>query len=696
MEGNQMHESMLFELLTEELPPKSLLTFQNTLKAEVEAGLRKHKLNFFEVVAFSTPRRLALLIRGLETKQADCELERKGPALAAAYDEEGKPTKAALGFAKSCGINLDQASTIKTEKGEWLFYKAKQKGKQAKELLPELFQAVLKKLPIPKLMTWGIGEHHFVRPVKNVLAVMDSEVVAMNLFGVESCSYTFGHRFHHLGKIEIKEPQDYAKQLLDAFVLVDFLERREQIASHLTGLAESKNADVVANDALLDEVTALVEWPNVLMGKFDEKYLQIPEEVLILSMATHQRYFALRGGDGKLLSNFILVSNIQPKSSDKIISGNEKVLHARFSDALFFFNQDKKTSLKSRVNSLSKVLFEKQLGTLWDKTQRIKHLSGKIAEKLLVNSDVAMHVAELCKTDLLTEMVGEFPELQGVMGRYYALNDGETAELAEALDGYYKPRFASDTLSNSSVTHCVALADRIDTLVGIIGINKLPTGDKDPFALRRQALAILRILIEFEYELDLDELINDAIILYGDRLSNQYAAIEALGFIEDRLKYYLIQNDVRIDVFNAASSLGLKQLVSPYDVSLRVKALSSFLDNDACTSLVSANKRVENILKKQNLKSALVVDKKLFVLDEESSLFEKQNEMSLQIESLVVAKDFLQALTLLSELKQVIDAFFEKVMVMADDEKVRDNRIALLSSLRKLFLQVADLSQLQV
>lgn len=685
-----MSQDFLFELLTEELPPKALLKLRDAFLALVTEGLEKATLSFDHIEAFATPRRLAILVHKLAEKQADSLVDRKGPALNAAYDNDGKPTQAALGFAKSCGISIEEVQTTQTDKGEWLFYQVAQKGQNSTALLADIIDQALRKLPVPKLMRWGEGEFQFARPVKNVLALYGNTVVPMNILGHKSNQQTVGHRFHHPESLTINSPDEYVDKLRDAFVLVRFEERLEHIATHMTAIAEKEKATIVSNNELLEEVTALVEWPNVLLGNFDEKYLAVPDEVLILSMATHQRYFAMRNKEGALLSQFILISNIQTDEPDNIIRGNQKVLHARFSDALFFFQQDKKRRLESQQASLASVLFEKQLGSLLDKTQRITEIASQLSPALSADKALVMRAAELCKCDLMTLMVGEFPELQGTMGRYYADNDGEAPEVASALEDYYKPRFSGDEISNNPVALCVAIADRIDTIVGIIGINKLPTGDKDPFALRRQALGILRMLLEKEIKLDISTLIDLSIHQFGDKLKNDHTALQALAFIEERLKQLLLQQNYPVDVVNAVLRLGLS---NPVDVLNRIKALSHFTSHAAYSSLIAANKRVANLLKKEPLKHA-PIDEKLLLEPAEKSLYAAVSVLAPKIEADIKSQAFDKILSALAELKTPVDTFFDDVMVNVDDEALKNNRVQLLKTLRALFLHVADFSEL--
>ncbi len=679
----------LFELLTEELPPKALAKLEQSFKANVMAGLEQACLSYDSLNSYASPRRLAITIQALDTQQADKTVERRGPALNAACDADGNPTKAALGFAKSCGIELNQAETLTTNKGAWLFYHTIQPGQASTELLPSIFQQALNKLPIPKLMKWGTGHYSFIRPAHNVVMLFNNKVVACEFFGIKTTATTIGHRFHHPEAIII-DTNNYAEQLRQAHVIVDYSERKALIRQMITAEADKKNAVAIIPESLLEEVTSLVEWPVPLVGSFDKRFLQVPKEALILSMETHQKYFPLTDKAGNLLPHFVLLSNIDSKEAKKVIHGNEKVTRARLADAEFFYEVDKKITLEKRSEQLAHIVFQKQLGSLQDKTQRVMALAESIASMLNIDTSLCKRAASLCKADLVTEMVGEFPELQGTMGCYYAQHDGETDEVANALDEQYRPRFSGDELPVCKVGQVLAIADRLDTLVGIFGINKIPSGEKDPFGLRRASLGILRIIIEKELELDLRLLISLATSLYADKLTNPDTAEQTLTFCIERLKHWARKERIRADVFDAVAA---RQISKPLDFKKRLDAVNAFLSLPEAANLATANKRVSNILNKQQAEAmSLKLDANLLKDKAEVALAKGIEKKSHEINSL----DYQQSLAQLAELNTPIDQFFTDVMVMVDNERLRTNRLALLSQLRQLFLKVADISLLQV
>lgn len=680
----------LFEILTEELPPKALPQLEQAFAEQVIDGIKNAELEFSHYQSFATPRRLAILIADLNWQQPTRKIERRGPALQAAFDQNGQPTKAALGFAESCAVAFDQLKTVKTDKGEWLYHQAEEPGKTVAELLPNIVQQALNKLPIPKLMHWGNGEFNFIRPAHNIVMMYNEKIIPSQFFGLSAQNFTFGHRFHHAEKINLFHAQDYENALRKAFVVANFNQRKQEILQQVSQLAKEKNATPIIPDTLLNEVTSLVEWPCALLGSFEEKFLSVPKEALILSMQTNQKYFALLDQQEKLLPYFITISNIQSKEPENVIHGNQRVMRARLSDAEFFFNTDKKIKLTDRLARLDHIVFQKQLGTLGEKTQRVEKLAQFIAEKLNIDVTLCKRAAQLAKADLLTNMVGEFPELQGIMGRYYAMHDGENQEVAIALDEQYRPRYSGDQLPSSAISQTIALAEKIDTLVGIFGINMAPTGDKDPFALRRATLGILRILIEKELELDLAELVAYAIKLYDNKLTNSQTQTQVLQFCQDRLKYWAQEQGIRGDVFAAVAA---KNISHPLDFKRRLDAVNDFLNLSQAQNLAAANKRVSNILSKQ--------EKEISNTDLQTDLLQEQAEITLaqciidktqQIQNL----NYQETLKHLSELEQPINQFFDQVMVMTEDSKIRANRLALLKQLRELFLQTADISLLQI
>jgi glycyl-tRNA synthetase beta chain len=678
----------LFEILTEELPPKALKKLEKAFADSVISQLQEAKLSFSDYHSYATPRRLAIVINELQDKQANSKVERKGPAIQAAYDADGNPTKAALGFAKSCGIELSQATTIKSEKGEWLYVEITQEGKTAEELLPAIIQQALSKLPIPKLMRWGEGQFNFIRPVHNLVMLLGEQVIPTEMYGKKTGEQTSGHRFHHPDFFKVT-PSNYVEKLQQAKVIAGFSERRSLIKQQTQQLANEKGLQAAMPEELLDEVAALVEWPVALLGSFDKKFLQVPKEALMLSLQSHQKYFPLMTEQGDSASYFVVISNIESKDPSQVVAGNEKVSCARLSDAEFFFETDKKIKLEDRIPALANIIFQKQLGSLADKVKRVTALTEIIAPLVQADPAQCKRAAQLCKTDLLTEMVMEFPELQGIMGRYYATHDGETTDVAIALDEQYMPRFSGDELPRSKVGQVLAIAERLDTLVGIFGIGKIPTGMKDPFALRRACLGILRIITEKNLDLDLRSLISLSASLYADKLSNDKVSEQIFDFCIERLKNWMKQEGIRPDVFDAVAA---RNIAKPLDFKQRLDAVNAFLQLPEAANLASANKRVSNILTKQlQDKSAGKIDPTLLEDAAEIALAEKIKEKVQNLSQL----NYQDSLTALADLNGPIDNFFTDVMVMAENEKVRANRLALLSELRELFLQVADISLLQ-
>ncbi len=683
---------LLIEIGTEELPPTALLSLSNAFTKNVSTALEDTNLKYGNVHSYATPRRLAIWIEALEVKQAGKEVEKRGPALKAAYDADGNPTKAVQGFAKSCGVEVANLEKLETDKGIWLMYRAQQAGKETQQLLADIIKNALDKLPIAKRMRWGDLDAQFVRPVQWVMVLFNSKVVDCNILSVSSSNQTYGHRFHAPAAISIKNPADYEKLLKDkGKVIADFNTRKEIIRGQIEAIAAESKATAVIDENLLDEVTAMVEWPVAIKGNFEEHFLDVPQEALIYTMKLNQKYFHLEDANGKLMPHFITISNIESKDPVQVSEGNERVIRPRFADAEFFWNQDRKVKLESQLERLKTVVFQKQLGTLYDKTQRVKTLAAWVATQLGENESLAQRAAELCKCDLLTDMVGELPSLQGVMGRYYAQHDGEDAQVADALDDYYKPRFAGDTLPASYVSQSVALADRVDTLIGIFAIGQIPTGVKDPFALRRAALGVLRILIEKNLDIDLKELLTRAATNFDKKLGAQKAIPLVFDYCLDRLSAYYSEQNIEVNVIQ--SVLALKP-TNPVDLNKRVHAVNTFMALPAAKSLAAANKRSGNILKKIKGELPSSINKKLLSDDAEKSFFTTLNNLNDKVQQSVKAAEYEQALTQLAELREPVDAFFDNVMVMDDNEDVRNNRIALLNNLRGLFMQIADLSKL--
>ncbi len=679
----------LVELGTEELPPKALSKLSAAFSNHIIESLKKAGLEFGAVETFAAPRRLAVKISDLATQQKDKASERKGPAVQAAFKEDGCPTPAAEGFAKSCGVTVSELETQETKKGAWLVFKNTVAGKKTASLLPAMVEESLKKLPIPKRMRWGNRQAQFVRPVHWLVMLLGNDIIECEILELKSGRHSQGHRFHKPDPIEIPNPAAYESLLeVDGQVVASFEKRRTAIKAQVEQEALKVNGVAIIEPSLLDEVTGLVEWPIAVLGDFDNAFLEIPAEALISAMKGHQKYFHVVK-DGKLLPHFITVSNIDSSNVETVKKGNERVINPRLSDADFFWNTDRKTPLSAELSRLETVVFQKQLGTMLDKTQRIIKLSETIAASLNENADHAKRAAELCKCDLMTEMVGEFPDLQGIMGRYYALHDCESSEVAEAILEHYMPRFAGDDVPPSAAGQIVSIADKLDTLVGIFSIGQVPTGDKDPFALRRATLGVLRIMIEKSLPLDLRELIANAGKNYGNVDEDTLNAI--FFFMMDRLKAYYHDQGIRPQVFEAV--LGAKP-TSPLDFNARMKAVAEFEKSDAAESLAAANKRINNILKKNKEPLAVKVDTGLFEADQETALYTLLNTLQNDVQSFTEKHQYAEALDLLAQLKQPVDDFFDNVMVMADNDKVKINRLTLLSTMYQQFTKVADISKL--
>lgn len=723
---NEQRRDLLIEIGVEELPPKSLRLLSRSFRDQIVQGLTNLQLPFSsaseglsdvsdaiaksdpaEIKVFATPRRLALLIPRLVTLQAPQHVLKKGPLLAAAFDKDGKPTPAALGFASACQTPLEALKTQQTEKGECLVYEQTLPAQATATLISKLVQDALKALPLPKHMRWGELKESFVRPVHWLVLLFGEQVIPAEFFGIKSDRMTYGHRFHHPAAIPLKQPSEYEDRLRNVGkVIADFEERRELIETNLKNIAAEENASASIDEELLDQVTGLVEWPVVLLGQFDEAFLALPPEVLISSMQVHQKCFPLPDKQGKLLAKFLIVSNIESSDPLTVVQGNERVMQARLHDAAFFYQVDKETRLEARQEDLKKVVFQNLLGgsTLWDKSNRIKGLSkfilSQIPPNLLDKSTEAdcERAALLCKTDLLTQMVGEFPELQGIMGRYYAIHDGESEAVARAIADHYHPRFANDSLPETVLGKVLALSDRIDTLVGMFGLGKHPTGDKDPYALRRQALAVLRIIGIGElsgFDLDLNQLFLKSKELYGNSLSTDVPIIQSLlEFCFERLRgWYLEQGEIPARVFEAVLA---KRPTRPVDFARRLLAVIVFQSLPEAESLAAANKRVRNILAKSDvpIPPETSFDNNLLTENAEKQLAKAIFEKKLEIAPLLQTNQYTQALKSLATLKEPIDQFFDSVMVMVEDVPLRNNRLKLLNQLRSLFLEIADISLL--
>ncbi|WP_039959534.1 glycine--tRNA ligase subunit beta [endosymbiont of Riftia pachyptila] len=684
---------LLFELGTEELPPLALKRLSDALTQEFVAGLKRAGLAHGEVESFAAPRRLAVRISDCASRQADRTIERRGPAVKAAFDADGNPTKAAEGFARSVGTTVDQLQRQKSDKGEWLCYQLKETGKSTRNLLPEIAETALARLPIPKRMRWGASEAQFVRPVHWLLFLLGNEVVPCTLLEAEADRFTYGHRFHHPAAIEINSPAEYADKLeTTGYVIADFARRQEQIRSHVVQTAQALGGIADLDEALLDEVTALNEWPVPIAGSFEERFLEVPHEALVLTMKKNQKYFPLFDSEQRLLNHFITIANIDSPKPELIKEGNERVVRPRLADAMFFWQQDSKKRLEDHRESLKHVVFQRKLGSMADKSERVADLAIYIAEQIGADQERVRRAGLLSRCDLMTEMVYEFPEMQGIMGRYQAQRDGEDAELAQAMDEFYMPRFSGDQLPQSQTGIAIALAERIDTLVGIFGIGMKPTGDKDPFALRRAALGAIRIMSEHSLSVNLPDLIANSAELLADKIEQNDTIVLVYDFIIERLKGVCLEQGISSDQFQAVASIRPKSIADFYR---RLEAVKAFRDLDESEALAAANKRIQNLLKKVDGEVQEHVNTQLLKQPEERELNDQLQAMKLRVSPMIESADYQGTLMGLAELRQPVDRFFDQVLVMADQADIRNNRLALLKGLSNLFLKVADVSMLR-
>ncbi len=684
--------TVLFELGCEELPPKSLKTLRDALRAETVKGLKDAGLAFDSIEAYAAPRRLALKIVNVDGAQADTQKRFDGPAVQAAYDAEGKPTKALEGFMRGQGISIDQVSTFQAGKVEKVCYLKDVKGQSLDVLLPQILQTALDHLPVAKRMRSAASRTEFVRPVKWVVLLKDDQVIEATIQDHTAANVTYGHRFHAPDAITLANADAYLDALRAAKVVASFEERQAIIDQQVKALADEVNAIAIVPADLRDEVTSLVEWPVALRASFEERFLAVPQEALITTMQDNQKYFCLVNSDHKLQPYFITVSNIESKDPKQIIEGNEKVVRPRLSDAEFFFLQDQKQPLASRSEKLANMVFQAQLGTLWDKTVRIAMLAVELTKFTSAQVADAERAAMLSKCDLTSELVGEFPELQGIAGTYYARLEGENDEVAEALGEQYLPKFAGDVLPKTKTGTTIALADRLDTLVGIFGIGQAPTGSKDPFALRRSAIGILRLIIENNLDVTIEALVNSALHAYGALITDpNKTRSDAVAFLEGRYRAKYEDQGVQVDVIQAVQAMSP---ASPLDFDKRVNAVNHFRNLPEAAALAAANKRVANILAKEAAPEGLVVEANL-VEDAEKALFAELAKITPVVEPLFAAKDYTAALSALAALRAPVDAFFDGVMVMADDADLKANRLRMLAQLRDLFTKVADISVLQ-
>lgn len=684
-----MTQTLLIELLTEELPPKALNNLGNHFAAAVAEGLEKAELleGAANYTAYASPRRLAVQIQNVKAVQADRQIVKKGPAVANGM-KDGVPTKALEGFARGAGATIEALTIVNDGKQDVYAYEYTQSGQPLGSLLEDIINAAVKKLPIPKVMRWGSSTFTFVRPVHGLVVLHGSDIVNASVLGLQSGNTTLGHRFLSDGIITLNHADQYAAQMQsEGKVLASFAERKAAIEAGLNTAAGRLNATVAADEALLDEVTALVEWPVVLEAGFDENFLQVPQECLILTMQQNQKYFPLLNQNGKLMNRFLLVSNLAAEDPSHIISGNERVLRARLSDAEFFYQQDQKATLESRLPKLSQVVYHNKLGSQAERMDRLTAISRRIAENLGADAATAERATRLSKADLVTEMVGEFPELQGTMGKYYARLDGESEEIANAIEQHYRPRFAGDALPEGKIATAAALADKLETLVGIWGIGLIPTGDKDPYALRRSALGILRMVMQ--NDLDVNELVQTAFAAFPQGLLNENTPSEVAEFMQARLAV-LLQNDYPQDIVAAVLAKKPSRL---NDLTAKLQAVAAFKALPEAAALAAANKRVQNLLKKADAELG-AVNESLLTQSEEQALFAAAQALAPKVQAALAAHDFQTALNELATIKPQVDAFFDGVMVMADDAAVKQNRLNLLNQLAEQMNAVADIALL--
>ena len=687
----------LVEIGTEELPPKALRSLMTAFAETLEAAIDEARLAHGPVHAYASPRRLAVLIEALVRAQEDRKTTQKGPPISVAFDKDGNITAAGSAFARKCGVDIAALGRDKTDKGEWLSCDVVEAGKKTADIMPELIEKALAALPIPRRMRWGAGAAEFVRPVHWVVLLHGSKVIKSSILGIATGNKTRGHRFHSSKPITIKAPADYLQTLDEnGFVIADFERRRELVQKGVEANAKKAGGHVVDGESLFDEVTALVEWPVAITGAFDEEYLQLPQEVLISTLAGHQRYFPVADKAGNLLPRFIVVANLESNDPDQVRAGNERVIRPRLADATFFWDSDRRTPLAARQEALREVVYQRGLGSLHDKSARTSALAASIAAALEVDAAAVQRAAMLAKCDLLTGMVGEFPELQGTMGRYYALADGESQAVADAIAEQYLPRFAGDDLPASIDGQILAVADKIDTLAGIFAIGKKPSGNRDPFALRRAALGVIRILIECGLDLDFNTLVEQAIAAQPKTATDTHELNEELyTFVTERLRRYFLDRDTRLatETFDAVLSRRPNSLV---DFERRIKAVQAFIKLEPAASLAAANKRIANILKKAGETDGAAVKEKLLGDPAELALWQALTKAREAILPMLEAREYTSALTALAELREPVDRFFDDIMVMTDDKATRNNRLALLGELRASFLGIADISRLSI
>jgi glycyl-tRNA synthetase beta chain len=688
---------LLVEIGTEELPPKALRTLMDAFAARLTDNIDEARLEHGDIQSFASPRRLAVIVQTLAAQQEARSVSQKGPPIKIAFDADGNATPAATAFAKKCGVDVSALERVTTDKGEWLSYESVEPGKGVADLVPSLIEDALAALPIPRRMRWGDGEVEFVRPIHWVVLLHGNKTLTANVFGIATGNQSRGHRFHAPGNLTISAPGAYLETLeKDGFVIADYVRRREMVRASVDAAATGAGGAVVDGESLYDEVAALVEWPVAVLGSFDSQFLELPREVVISTLTGHQRYFPVADAHGHLLPKFITVANLDSKEPLRVRDGNERVIQPRLADAAFFYSSDRQRSLESRQENLRDVVYQGGLGSLFDKSQRTKKIVSGLAASLHLDSRVVERATALAKCDLVTGMVGEFPELQGIMGSYYALADGESDEVANAIRDQYQPRFAGDSLPGSVDGQMLAIADKLDTLAGVFSIGKKPSGNRDPFGLRRAALGVVRILVECGIDIDLNALLAIAVAAQPkSSLQADELVSDLYGFIADRLRRYFLDRDagLKSETFEAVM---LRQPSSLLDFDRRLAAVQTFAHLEQAASLAAANKRIANILRKAGNPSDLLVKKKLLTDTAELALYDALLNAQRKVEPLLAVKSYADVLNELAELRDPIDRFFDDVMVMADDDAVRNNRLALLGELRALFLNVADISRLSI
>jgi glycyl-tRNA synthetase beta chain len=697
MSQNNSLSTLLIELGTEELPPKSLRLLDKSFKQSIAAQLEHLGLSYTKISSYGAPRRLAVRVEQCQRIQADKQIEKRGPAVSAAFNENGQASKAAMGWARANGIEVSQAQRLVTDKGEWLLHTANVTGQSLDELIESIITHALKQLPIAKAMRWGSSDAEFIRPVHTLCVMYADEVLSANVLGIQSSNQSSGHRFHGKHRFTITNADSYEEQMQSQYVIPSYEQRMLTIETQLEAQAKALGLVASYDQNLLEEISSLVEWPVVLQAKFESRFLNVPKEALIYTMKDDQKYVPLLDANGQLSEIFLFVSNIESKDASQVISGNEKVIRPRLSDAEFFFENDKKTSLAEKAEQLNAIVFQKDLGSIADKSARVGRITQIIGQMIGAQPQVledAKRAAILAKADLVSNMVMEFPSVQGIMGCHYALHDGENKAVALAIEEQYLPRFAKDDLPQSKAGMLLSLAEKLDTLVGIFGVNLIPKGDKDPFALRRSAIGILRMLVHFDLDISVKELVISVSQEFGDLLKNPGTAEQVSIFLFDRCKAFYADQNISADVVHSVMAVDITNSLS--DIDKRVAAVSAFSKSESSSSLVETNKRVANILSKNDIDfdSPQVINTELFSQIEETNLHDAYKSLQISLSKDGLANDYNHVLTSLSALKEPLAAYFDKVMIMAEDDRVKLNRISLLSNVRGLFMSVADISLL--